>query len=117
MVWSQLELLPRLCAPPDLPPKFDYMNFLEVSVSDIRMGATLGKTWNEMKEVEEAGTTAATKPLAEKRGLRERLRTRVLRTDPRSASDGLARTPLARQGEADGADTPQKTLVEVGVFD
>lgn len=96
------------------------------------MGGAISKTWNEMNEVNEAGADKKDKEekdttRAGKTKLRDRLRSRILRADPRSASEEVARTPIAvaREGEGDtpikGAedtplkgegDTPLKTLVQ-----
>jgi len=80
------------------------------------MGASLQKMWHEMGEVEEAGKEREVK---EKEGmkkikLKDRLRTRILRGDPRSATEDVSRTPIAvEKSGGDGSnDTPLKTIVQ-----
>jgi len=74
------------------------------------MGGAISKTWSEMNEVNEAGAEKKDKEEKEARSsktkLRDRLRSRILRADPRSASEEVARTPIAVARE--GADTPLK---------
>lgn len=83
----------------------------------------MSKQWNEMNEVAEA--TAATNARTEseardsdeegkqvlkghKKSLRQRLRTRLLKKDPRSKSEGVDRTPIAVNGI--GRDNPDNSL-------
>jgi len=82
------------------------------------MGASLHKQWQEMGEVEDAGKE---REVREKEGnkqgkikLKDRLRTKILRGDPRSASEDVSRTPIAvSKSEVDTSnDTPLKTLVQ-----
>jgi len=70
------------------------------------MGAFGSKQWDEMIEVNKLEETVKEKPKIEKLSMRDRLRMRILNTDPRSASDGVDRTPIAvqKQGES---ETPQ----------
>jgi len=85
----------------------------------------VSKQWNEMNEVAEA--SAATKARTEsgtedsdekekqvlkghKRSLRERLRTRILRKDPRSKSEGVDRTPIAVDGSGERDSDPDTSL-------
>jgi len=68
----------------------------------------VSKTWNEMNEVNDAVTEKERR--SNKSSLRDRLRTRILRTDPRSVTEDVNRTPIAVA--KDGDDTPMKTLVQ-----
>jgi len=68
-------------------------------------------------EVEEAGKEREVQK--EKEGvktgkikLKDRLRTRILRGDPRSASEDVSRTPIAVEKSGGDNDTPLKTLVQ-----
>ena len=73
------------------------------------------KQWNEMTEVDEAIKEAENKrktSSADNKSLKNRIKTKVLREDPRSASEEVDRTPIAvKNGQcAADTDTPVKTM-------
>lgn len=85
------------------------------------MGNLTSRTWQEMTELQQAeqerhhrqrlprGETADSnmaEDVKENRSLRQKLRTRILRTDPRSATDGMERTPIAVAKTGQNTDTP-----------
>jgi len=79
------------------------------------MGAFISKEWNEMSEVTEAVSNneeikseekenrEVRNParVSHKKSLRERLRTRILKTDPRSETEGVDRTPIRVAGDTE----------------
>jgi len=79
------------------------------------MGGQLGKEWKEMGEVEdfergrgvaeETGEQVeeAVKEKPRKKSFKEKLRSRILKVDPRSKSDGLDRTPISIDSESDAS--------------
>jgi hypothetical protein len=47
-----------------------------------------------------------------KKSLRDKIRTRILRTDPRSASEGVDRTPIAIERQSDpNSETPVQVII------
>merc|ERR550534_2261778 len=67
-----------------------------------------------MGEVEEAGKEREIKELEgmKKIKLKDRLRTKILRGDPRSATEDVSRTPIAVEKSGGDNDTPLKTIVQ-----
>jgi len=79
------------------------------------MGGAISKSWNEMTEVQEAAEEAELKEKEKAGGkvkLRDRIRTRILRADPRSLSEDVSRTPIAVERNQSEGDTPMKTQVQ-----
>jgi len=75
------------------------------------MGGFASKQWSEMNEVNDAQEEAEKelKTASHKKSLKDKFRTRILRSDPRSASDDVNRTPIAVERPC---DTPVKTQLE-----
>merc|ERR1711973_254037 len=73
------------------------------------------KQWNEMNEVDEAIKEAENQrknSSSDNKSLKNKIKTKVLREDPRSASEEVDRTPIAVKNGQGGADTdtPVKTM-------
>jgi len=73
------------------------------------------KQWNEMNEVDEAIKEAENQrknSSSDNKSLKNRIKAKVLREDPRSASEEVDRTPIAVKNGQGGADTdtPVKTM-------
>lgn len=94
------------------------------------MGALTSRAWQEMTELQQAehdrlqqqqqpqpvnldaAATATTEETKGSRSFRNKLRTRILRTDPRSATDGMDRTPIAVSKTNQNTDTPVETKMK-----
>jgi len=81
------------------------------------MGLSASKQWNEMNEVnqalEETENQVKNSSSAEKKSFKNKLKSRILKSDPRSVSEDVDRTPIAveSKGTSGGAcDTPVKTM-------
>lgn len=91
------------------------------------MGISASKQWDEMNEVKQAldeaaaenqmkDSTSTASGSGEKKSFKSKLRSRILKSDPRSASEGVDRTPIAVDSGSGAAsavtacDTPVKTL-------
>jgi len=81
------------------------------------MGISASKQWNEMNEINQALEEATQaekqrKPSGsgseEKKSFKNRFKTKILKTDPRSASDDVTRTPIAAADNS--CETPVKTM-------
>jgi len=71
------------------------------------MGGFASKQWNEMTEVNDAQEEVeAELKTTNKKSLKDRFRTRILRSDPRSASEGVDRTPITVERPC---ETPVRT--------
>jgi len=70
------------------------------------MGAFSSKQWDEMLEVNKMEEESKAEMAKEKKSLRDRVRTKILRSDPRSATDDVDRTPIAVEKSAGTPDTP-----------
>eukprot|EP00092_Neocalanus_flemingeri_P039556 GFUD01043072.1.p1 GENE.GFUD01043072.1~~GFUD01043072.1.p1 ORF type:complete len:199 (-),score=88.80 GFUD01043072.1:128-724(-) len=75
------------------------------------MGGFASKQWNEMTEVNDA-IEENEKELTtrNKKSLKDRIRTRILRSDPRSASEDVDRTPIAVERQC---ETPVRAQLEL----
>jgi len=61
------------------------------------MGGLTSKHWEEMNELQQAEQAAnQPTPAKERKSFRDKIRTRILRTDPRSVSDDMVRTPILK---------------------
>jgi len=93
------------------------------------MGISASKQWDEMNEVKQAldeaaaehqmkesSSSTASGSSGEKKSFKSKLRSRILKSDPRSASEGVDRTPIAVDSESGAAssatacETPVKTM-------
>jgi len=79
------------------------------------MGVFNSKQWDEMLEVNGLEEEAEQKTRKDKLSLRDKVRTRILRTDPRSASDEVERTPIAVQKNSDSETPLQPKLKTLAV--
>ena len=75
------------------------------------MGGIASK-WDEMNEVNEAQEEVDNEQKTRKKSLTDRLKTRILRSDPRSASEGVDRTPIAIERPCETPVRPPKELVD-----
>ena len=75
------------------------------------MGGIVSK-WDEMNEVNEAQEEVDNEQKTRKKSLTDRLKTRILRSDPRSASEGVDRTPIALERPCETPVRPPKELVD-----
>lgn len=79
------------------------------------MGNYTSKNWEEMTEMTEAQhEKEVSMEHQKKKSLREKIRTRILRTDPRSASEGVDRTPIAVERQTDpNLETPAQARLKI----
>lgn len=75
------------------------------------MGNFTSKNWEELTEIQKAEQEKNKVPPEEARArpsFRDKFKTRILRTDPRSATEGMDRTPIAVSKNSEGSegDTP-----------
>jgi len=81
------------------------------------MGQFTSKQWNEMTEVNKAMEETEREHQKDKQSsggkkssFTSRVKTRILRSDPRSASDDVTRTPIAVDHGAGQCETPVRTM-------
>lgn len=75
-------------------------------------GLTSKHYWEEMNELQQAEQAAnQPTPAKERKSFRDKIRTRILRTDPRSVSDDMVRTPILKVTKSSRSQRPRdKTL-------
>jgi len=93
------------------------------------MGGMTSKHWEEMNELQQAeqrqqqqqqqsDSNQQTPAGKERRSFKDKIRTRILRSDPRSASDDMVRTPIIKvsksssESSTPSADVPVVSLVD-----
>jgi len=71
------------------------------------MGGLTSKHWEEMNELQQAELAAnQPTPAKERKSFRDKIRTRILKTDPRSVSDDMVRTPILKVTKSSDSETP-----------
>lgn len=82
------------------------------------MGNLTSRQWAEMTELQEAEKEKKKQEeqeSKERRSFRDKLRTRILRNDPRSVTDGMERTPIAieKTSASSDCDTPVQSKMKL----
>ena len=72
----------------------------------------IASKWDEMNEMDEAQKGVENNQKERRKSLADRFKTRILRSDPRSASEGLDRTPIAVDKSCDTPVRNPKELVD-----
>jgi len=81
------------------------------------MGLLNSKQWEEMTEMQDAekerqNKDKNTEEVKERRSFRDKFRTRILRSDARSPSDGVDRTPIAKAEKHQCCETPVQSKLK-----